>query len=84
MDITDVLRIGQGDIASKKAIDSLIGHIIDELEATKFFATDEVKPVMIQNLSNMFVRMRMTTQENRTFHGIIKALAGRSWQKNKK
>ncbi len=80
-EVTDILRIGQGDIASKKAVDSLIAHIVEELDDTQFFATDEVRPVMIQNLSNMFVRMRMTTQENRTFHGIIKALAGRSWQK---
>lgn len=79
-ELMNVLRVGQSDTANKKEIGSLVNHIIDELDGNKFFANDEVKPVMIQNLTNMFVRMRMTSQESRTFHGIVKSLVGRAWK----
>lgn len=49
-------------------------HFEDELERAGFFFPPEKKPLMTQNLRNMFARAGLTEQEVRTFRGAIKAL----------
>jgi len=49
-------------------------HFEDELERAGFFFPLEKKPLMTQNLRNIFARAGLTEQEVRTFRGAIKAL----------
>ncbi|MGP1275272.1 MAG: RNA methyltransferase [Caulobacterales bacterium] len=49
-------------------------HFEDELERAGFFFPPEKKPLMTQNLRNIFARAGLTEQEVRTFRGAIKAL----------
>lgn len=52
-------------------------HMERELEATGFFRVPEMKPIMIRNLRNVFLRAEPTEQELRTLHGVIARLSGR-------
>lgn len=60
--------------------DELIGffdHLERELERTGFFRVEEMKPIMIRNLRNVFLRAAPTEQEIRTLHGVVSRLADR-------
>lgn len=65
---------GQTDIADRKDITLLVDRLEEALEKSSFFRTQETKPSMIRNLTNLFARMNATKQEISTFHGIISAL----------
>ena len=52
----------------------LYEHLEDELETAGFFFPPENKPSMIRNLRVALGRARLTTQEVRTFRGVITAL----------
>lgn len=57
--------------------DELIGmyeHLEGELDFSGFFFPPEKRPSMVRNLRVMLGRSRMTTQEVRTFRGVITAL----------
>ena len=58
-------------------MDELFGRLEGELSEGGFFRTQELRPNVMRNLKNMFLRMNMTSQEVRTFHGIITTLIGR-------
>lgn len=77
-----VLPTGKTDIAPHNVIDVFLNRLINELDAHRFFRDEEMKPAMIKNLKNMFVRAEMTEQEIRTFHGIISALIGKKIEKD--
>ena len=44
------------------------------LENNKFFPTKQMKPKIMRNIKNVFIRAKLTKQELSTFHGIISAL----------
>ena len=44
------------------------------LENKKFFPTKQMKPKIMRNIKNVFIRAKFTKQELSTFHGIISSL----------
>lgn len=72
-------RIGapEEDRAPHSELNELFGRLENELADGGFFRTQELRPNVMRNLKNMFVRMDMTSQEARTFHGIITTLTGK-------
>jgi tRNA/rRNA methyltransferase len=49
-------------------------HLEGELETTGFFFPPEKKPHMLRNLRNIFERTKLTEQEVRTLHGLVRSL----------
>lgn len=68
------IRKGSSPFATKDEIDNFLTRLYDTLDDKGFFKTEEMKPVMKQNLENLFTRGQLTQQEVNTLHGIIKAL----------
>lgn len=58
-------------------LDNLYGRLETELRSGGFFRTQEMQPTVMRNLKNMLGRTEMTSQEIKTFHGIITVLTGR-------
>lgn len=79
-EILDFTRIAEADIASKGEVNALLEHLETGLTEAGFFASETQKPTILLNLRNTFQRMRLSSQEARTFHGIIKALRGKEWR----
>lgn len=68
---------GKTDIAEMADIQMLVTRLTEVLEEKGFFRTEELKPTLIRNITNLFTRTRMTAQECQTFHGIISSLIRR-------
>ncbi|MEQ8227342.1 MAG: RNA methyltransferase [Rhodospirillales bacterium] len=60
--------------AERKELLYFFEHLERELKTCGFLHPPERVPVMIRNLRNLFGRARMTEQEVRSLHGVIKAL----------
>lgn len=60
--------------ATKKDIDYLINHLIDELDNSNFFYPIEKRPSSVTLISNIFTRSNLSEQEVRTLRGVIKSL----------
>lgn len=69
------LHLGETVPASHEQIQGLLSALETELDAAQFWRIDHKKPIMWQNLQNIFTRMDLTEQEVRTLHGMIKTLA---------
>ncbi len=61
-------------LAAQEEVTRMFEHLEKELDAARFFSTEEMKPTMVLNLRNMFLRAELTDQEVRTFRGVITAL----------
>lgn len=60
--------------APRESLKNFLSRLEDELEATEFFRSPEMKPTMVRNIRNMFTRGDLTEQEVRTLQGIVTAL----------
>ena len=60
--------------ASKKEIVAMANLCIKNLEEIKFFKTKEKKPIMLENLRNIFYRMELSTKEIRILSGVFASL----------
>jgi tRNA/rRNA methyltransferase len=58
-------------------LNEMFDRLETELAAGGFFRTQELRPNVMRNLKNMLLRGQMTSQEVRTFHGIITTLLGK-------
>jgi tRNA/rRNA methyltransferase len=45
-----------------------------------FFKASDMRPTIMRNIRNMFLRGRPTDQEVRTLHGIVSALTGKKYK----
>lgn len=63
--------------ADQALVERMLQHLLQELEAARFFPVEEKKPRMVRNIRALFDRAQPTAQEVRTLHGIITALSGR-------
>lgn len=63
------------EVAPRKDLMGLFEHLEDELEDSGFFYPPEKRPIMVNNIRAPLTRSSMTTQEVRTWRGIVKALA---------
>ena len=60
--------------ASKKEIISMANLCINNLEEINFFKSKEKKPIMLENLRNIFYRMELSTKEIRILSGVFASL----------
>ena len=60
--------------ASKKEIQSMINLCLSNLEDINFFEPKEKKPVMLQNLRNIFYKMELSDKETRILSSVFASL----------
>ena len=60
--------------ASKKEIQSMINLCLNNLEEINFFKPKEKKPVMLQNLRNIFYKMELSDKETRILSSVFASL----------
>jgi len=63
-----------GEPAPKQELIGMFEHLEATLDKTGFFTTPDKRPAMVNNLRTMFSRGRFTSQEVRTFRGIISSI----------
>jgi tRNA/rRNA methyltransferase len=64
----------RSQLATQEDVLRMFEHLESELDDARFFSTEAMKPTMVQNLRNIFLRASLTDQEVRTFRGVITAL----------
>jgi tRNA/rRNA methyltransferase len=69
------LRMKDTRPANKEELLMLFEHLESELDNHGFLRVKEKRPVMVQNIRNVFQRANMTEQEVRTFRGVVKSLS---------
>lgn len=72
----DILELGSAEVTTKEELEILMRHFEVELDKANYFSTPEIRVTNLRNIRNAFQRMRLTDQELRTFHGMLKALSG--------
>ena len=60
--------------ASKKEIQSMINLCLDNLNEINFFKNKEKKPIMLENLRNIFYRMELSDKETRILSSVFASL----------
>ena len=60
--------------ASKKEIVAMANLCIKNLEEVNFFKSKEKKPIMLENLRNIFYRMELSSKESRILSGVFSSL----------
>ncbi|WP_440651507.1 RNA methyltransferase [Candidatus Pelagibacter sp. HIMB1495] len=60
--------------ASKKEIIAMANLCIQNLEEINFFKSKDKKPIMLENLRNIFYRMELSTKETRILSGVFASL----------
>ncbi|WP_440934394.1 RNA methyltransferase [Candidatus Pelagibacter sp.] len=60
--------------ASKKEIVAMANLCIKNLEDINFFKTKDKKPIMLENLRNIFYRMELSSKETRILSGVFASL----------
>jgi len=60
--------------ASKKEVVAMANLCIKNLEEINFFKSKEKKPIMLENLRNIFYRMELSTKETRILSGVFASL----------
>ena len=60
--------------ASKKEIKSMIKLCIDNLNQVNFFRPDEKRPIMLENLRNIFYKMDLSDKETRILSSVFASL----------
>ena len=60
--------------ASKKEIFDMANLCINNLEEINFFKSKEKKPIMLENLRNIFYRMELSSKESRILSGVFASL----------
>jgi tRNA/rRNA methyltransferase len=71
------LHLGESKPAKHEQLQGFLNNLEENLDAAHFWRIDHKKPIMWQNLQNIFTRMDLTEQEVRTLHGMIKSLLQR-------
>ena len=65
---------GLGPSAPRDELLGLFGQLEDTLDRTGFFKTEDKRATMVNNLRAVFTRAGMTSQEIRTFRGVISSI----------
>ncbi len=61
-------------LGSKKEIVAMANLCIKNLEEINFFKSNDKKPIMLENLRNIFYRMELSTKEIRILSGVFSSL----------
>ena len=62
------------EIASKKEIKLMLNLCIENLEKKNFFKPIEKKPIMLENLKNIFYKMELSSKETRILSSVFAQL----------
>lgn len=65
----------EAEPAPRDAVLALFDHLEGELDAAGFYPEGK-RPAMTRNMRDMFLRMRMSAQDVRTWRGAVRALSG--------
>ena len=65
--------------ASKKDIQSMINLCIKNLEHINFFKPKEKRPIMLENLRNIFYKMELSDKETRILSSVFASLGKKRW-----
>jgi tRNA/rRNA methyltransferase len=68
--------------ATQDQLNDFLTRLEDELQQGDFFKAEDLKPTMLRNIRNFFMRAEPTDQDLRTLHGIISALNGKKSKKS--
>lgn len=80
--LIDQMAVADEAVAPKGEINALLDHFETALDHAGFFTSEAQKPTILRNLRNTFQRMRLSSQEAQTMHGVIKALCGgKEWKR---
>lgn len=60
--------------APREELLGLFGHLEETLDRTGFFKTEDKRPTMVNNIRAIFTRASLSSQEIRTFRGIISSI----------
>lgn len=63
--------------ATVEEVENLFEHLVSGLDRAGYLRVPQKRPVMMRNLRNLLSRARMTSDEVKTFHGVVSALSGR-------
>ncbi len=69
----NVLRHGESPLANKEELSAFLEVLASQLDSKGFFPA-HMKEKMVRNLSNIFTRSSLTSQEIRTLRGVVQAL----------
>jgi len=72
--ISKFVRSNKVKAASKKEILLMTDLCIKNLEEINFFKSKEKKPIMLENLRNIFYRMELSSKETRILSGVFASL----------
>jgi tRNA/rRNA methyltransferase len=67
------------DIAPREDLQGLLGQLETYLDQVYYFRVEQKKPLMWQNIQNMFLRSQLNPQEIRTLRGMFRSL----WERKK-
>ena len=65
--------------ATKKQVQSMLNLCIKNLEELNFFKPKEKKPIMLENLRNIFYRMELSEKETRILSSVFANLSKKGW-----
>ena len=65
--------------ASKKEIHSMTNLCIQNLDEINFFKPKEKKPIMLENLRNIFYKMELSSKETRILASVFASLGKKRW-----
>jgi len=65
--------------ASKKDIQSMLKVCLKNLEEINFFKQKEKKPIMLENLRNIFYKMDLSDKETRILSSVFASLGKKRW-----
>jgi len=70
------LPMGHSAPVTQDRLDEFLTRLENELETHHFFKSEDLKPTMLRNIRNIFMRGDLTDQEVKTLHGVVSALIG--------
>lgn len=76
-DATSVFHTGETQPAPQAQLQAFFNFLEKELDAVEYWRVEAKKPLMKQNLENIFTRLQLTEQDIRSVWGMIDRLRGR-------
>ena len=67
-------KLSSANLVNKKDLNYLLKFMEDSLESQNFFKSPKMKPIMLRNMKNLFVKAQLTSQDINTLFGIFKSL----------
>ena len=75
LDIKNYSKSQKISPATKKQVQSMLNLCIKKLEERNFFKPKEKKPIMLENLRNIFYRMEFSEKETRILSSVFANLS---------